>query len=56
MGVAKLIKKIDSYYCSNCFIKQPKLINKCIFCDNLFTNFEEILIENFKDQEKYKEN
>lgn len=57
MNVTTLIKKADNYYCNNCFMKQPKKINsKCFFCDSVFSNFEEILIKDFKEQEKYKEN
>lgn len=48
--IAKLIQKLDSYYCSECRIKQP--INEvCIFCGAIFSNYEELILDNYKDKE-----
>lgn len=53
MGVTTLTKKTNDYYCNHCFMKQPKkLMSECIFCGCFFTNFEEILVKDFKEKEQ----
>ena len=50
--IAKLIKKNDCYYCSECRMKQPKVLEPwCFFCEANFSNFEEELLKNFKECE-----
>lgn len=49
--IAKLIHKNDYYYCSECRMKQ-KLEPYCYFCGANFSNYEEELIEAFKDSEE----
>ena len=50
--IAKLIKKNDCYYCSECRMKQPKILEPwCFFCEVIFSNFEEELLKNFKECE-----
>lgn len=49
--IAKLIHKNDYYYCSNCMMKQPELNETCWFCESLFSNYEELLLENYKESE-----
>lgn len=40
------------YHCSNCMMKQPRdyLSNTCVFCGYIFSNYEEILIEEDKER------
>lgn len=46
--IAKLIKKNDYYYCSECRMKQPKELEPyCFFCGANFSNYEEELIKIF---------
>ena len=51
MGIARLIEKADGYYCSHCFMKQKTLVSECAFCNSLFTNFEDMLRQHFKNRE-----
>lgn len=43
--ISKLVKKGESYYCSNCMMRQPAVKNNCWFCGNLFSNFESVILE-----------
>ena len=47
--IAHLITKFDYYYCSECRIKQP-IGEICIFCGAIFSNYEELLLKNYKDK------
>lgn len=47
--IAHLIPKFDYYYCSECRIKQP-IGEICIFCGAIFSNYEELLLKNYKDK------
>ena len=50
--IAKLIKKNDCYYCSECKMKQSTIIKPyCFFCAATFSNYEEELIKIFKESE-----
>ena len=43
----------NNYYCSNCMMMQPiPLPMNCVFCGNWFSNYELIMIKNFKDLER----
>ena len=48
--IAKLIRKNDYYYCSECRMRQ-ELQPYCDFCEAIFTNYEEELIKVFKESE-----
>lgn len=49
--IAELIKRKDRYICSNCRLNQPsKLLPHCFFCDAIFSNYEEITVEEFKEE------
>ena len=48
--VAKLKEKNSVYYCSNCRMRQYKLEPTCFFCEALFSNYEEVMIEIFKKE------
>lgn len=51
--IAKLIHKNDCYYCSECRIKQNKMIEPyCSFCGATFSNFEEELIKIFSEEKE----
>ena len=43
--ISKLVKKGESYYCSNCMMRQPTVKNNCWFCGDLFSNFESVIFE-----------
>jgi len=44
MMIAKLKLRDDGvWYCSECRVRQPCLRETCIFCDSVFTNYEEML-------------
>ena len=47
--VSKLIKKDYAYICSECRMRQPRLQDTCWWCGNLFSNFEEVLMKDFKE-------
>lgn len=50
---SKLIKRNDSYFCSECRMKQVyELQPWCIFCGNIFSNYESIVIEQIKEKEE----
>ena len=43
--ISKLIKRGEQYSCSNCMMRQPTIKNCCWFCGNIFSNFEEVMLE-----------
>jgi len=48
--IAKYLKKNGIYYCSNCMMRaQGELEPFCPFCGSEFTNYEDILIQEYKD-------
>ncbi len=50
--IAKLIKKNEEYYCSECRMKQPTIIEPyCFFCAANFSNYEEELTKVFRESE-----
>ena len=50
--IAKLIKKNEEYYCSECRMKQPTIIKPyCCFCEANFSNYEEELIKSIEEME-----
>jgi len=53
--IAKILRRGKEYFCSNCFMRQPKLISTCIFCQSIFTNYEQELLKAWKE-EKENEN
>lgn len=48
--VAKLKKRNNEYYCSNCRIVQRHLQYYCIFCGYEFSNYEEIIFRSELDE------
>lgn len=48
--VASLMKRNNNYVCSACMMKQQCLECTCWFCGKLFSNFEEVAIEEFKKE------
>ena len=51
--IAKLIHKNDYYYCSECRMKQGRIIEPyCFFCGSTFSNYEEELIKAFSEEEE----
>ena len=51
--MAALIKKNNDYLCDNCYIKQPSVLEPyCIFCAQIFSNYEEVMINKFKEEQE----
>lgn len=51
--IAKLIHKNDYYYCSECRMKQKKIIEPyCFFCGSTFSNYEEELVKAFNEEKE----
>ena len=48
--VSKLIERNNAFYCSNCQMKQSNLKNNCWWCGCIFSNLEDILIKQTKEQ------
>lgn len=54
--VSRLLKKKpedEVYYCSNCMMRQPRILPNCFWCGNSFSNIEEVLRKDFN--EKFEE-
>ena len=53
--VSKILKNNNVYYCSNCRMRVMDLQKEnCIFCGNLFSNWENIAIEYIRELESQK--
>lgn len=52
--ITHLVKKNDYYICHNCRMKQQELKETCWFCGYIFSNFEVIVLENYKDRENIR--
>lgn len=52
--IAQLVKRYGYYVCSNCRMQQHLLKENCWFCNLPFSNYEEILITNFKKENDYE--
>jgi len=50
--VSTLVKRNTHYYCSNCMMRQLQLNPNCYFCGNSFSNWESVMIEEFKEDEE----
>ena len=53
--VAKILESNGVYYCSNCRMRVKEPRYACEFCGLLFSNYEDILIKKFEEEEKEKE-
>ena len=47
--VSRLLKDKNTYFCSNCRMRQFDLRPNCVFCGNHFSNYEEIVIKEEKE-------
>lgn len=48
--IAQYIKKNGYWYCSNCLMRvQGEFRSFCSFCESEFTNYEDVLIQEYKD-------
>jgi predicted amidophosphoribosyltransferase len=45
-----LVKKPTGYICGNCRMKQQEIKDTCWFCGYFFSNYEVVLLENYKEQ------
>lgn len=52
--IAKLMEKNGVFYCSECRMRQFEPSYNCKFCGNLFSNFEDMRIEQFEEERKDK--
>lgn len=54
--VARLVKneRNGCWYCSECKMRQFKVEERCEFCWNVFSNYEEVLMEDMKMVEDEK--
>lgn len=43
--VSQLKERDGNFYCSNCRVFQPKLKPFCLFCGDMFGNFNSVLTE-----------
>lgn len=51
--IAELKKTNDNRcFCSNCRMVQLTIKPICFFCESVFSNYENFLIENFKEELK----
>lgn len=49
--IAKILRKMDGpYICSNCRLRIDTIREYCDFCGATFSNYEEIVLKNFKEQ------
>lgn len=53
--ITYLVKKPNYYICGNCRMKQQELHENCWFCGCIFSNYENVILENYKEQENNKE-
>lgn len=44
-----LAKKNNKWICHNCRMEQKKLQPTCWFCDYFFSNYEAVVLENYKE-------
>lgn len=44
-------EKGGKLYCSKCRMTQPRLLETCVFCGDLFSNYEEMLLKLYKEAE-----
>lgn len=49
--ITHLVKKPDYYICGNCHMRQDEIKHTCWFCGYFFSNYEVILVENYKEKE-----
>ena len=46
-----LKEKNSKLYCSKCRMTQPRLRETCVFCGDLFSNYEDMLLKLYKEAE-----
>lgn len=44
-------KSLQRYRCSNCRMTQQQLTPRCIFCDAIVSNYEDLELEDFLNRE-----
>lgn len=49
--VTHLVRKGDKLICHNCRMEQKELRETCWFCDYFFSNYEIIVLENYKEKQ-----
>ena len=45
-----LVSKYGEYFCGNCRMRQKELTPYCPFCDYSFSNYEELLLQQYNDK------
>lgn len=49
--VTHLVRKGDKLICHNCRMEQKELRETCWFCDYFFSNYEIMVLENYKEKQ-----
>lgn len=47
--VARLLRQNGRLTCSECRIIQPNVRSNCVFCGAVFSNYEDFVIQEYKD-------
>ena len=45
-------KPNGGFYCSECRISLPNITENCPFCGSWISNYQEMLVKNFKEKER----
>lgn len=51
--ISTLKQKDGSYYCTECMMRQFTLRPQCSFCGAEFSNYQDVVIENYKKEYNY---
>lgn len=51
--ISTLKQKNGSYYCTECMMRQFTLRPQCSFCGAEFSNYQDVVIENYKKEYNY---
>lgn len=49
--IATILTKNNKHICSNCRMEQQALRAYCWFCECSFSNYEEMVLQNYKEKE-----
>ena len=52
MAILKRDNVFKSYYCSECRMCQQEMRPQCEFCGEVFSNFEEVILEKYEEEKE----